>query len=168
MSFNRLGEKQMLPLLLESALGFFMDSAEELEVLSKAFVSQTFSPGQQLPESAMYFVVQGTVMLQSGDVRVMKTDGQWLYVPSAIGDRELDPRNYPWAYQGLEEYLRDSVGSEFLERDTHFDRTTRSTGAVRRTSVDTGEKAGIAKQVCVRAHASVRGICASAAHASGG
>ena len=46
MSFNRLGEKQMLPLLLESALGFFMDSAEELEVLSKAFVSHTFSPGQ--------------------------------------------------------------------------------------------------------------------------
>ena len=169
MNFGRLKLHQVMHHLLESPLGYFVDNSEDLEPVARSFTSHSFSAGETLPVACFYLIVHGTVQVQRRDWRVHKTIGDFFCNSTSVSERDLDPRNFTWAYQGFDEYLakhRDSTPDVMpmeLARETRTTATAQGRPSMGRRTSSTPEPLPMApaKKVRSRAQCTRMHVCST-------
>ena len=116
-AFRRLKVQQIMSAIYDSPLGYYVDSMDDLESLARSFTFQSFSKDQELPQAACYFILQGSIAVRQHGVSIAKGANDWVFNASAVPERDLDPRNYAWSYEGYEEYKskhRESYAGDAL------------------------------------------------------
>ena len=110
--------QNIMPALMASSIGFYMSSTEELEPLARSFTLQSYTAGQELAESPMYFVLSGSTSVVMKDTTISKRTGEWIFHKGAMQKHELEPNNYAWSYDGTELH---AVGGHRARADSAYD-----------------------------------------------